>query len=252
MTIADFDQWASELLDIPGSQSRDVAINGLQLGDPGNALEKVAFAVDGSMASLEQAARWGAQLLFVHHGFFWGKPLAITGSHYKRVRFAMEKNLALYAVHLPLDLHPELGNNAAMAQILNLEDLEPFGLYQGVNIGWKGRFTTPMSCEDIVQRLFGNFHGVNLLKFGKEKVETLGILSGGCPREVHQAVEQGLDCYLTGEPSHQNYHFSMEHGINVIAAGHYNSEIFGVKALAKRVKEELGLETAFFDIPTGL
>lgn len=252
MTIAEFDHWTSELLELASCQKTDIAINGLQLGDRSLQIKKIAFAVDASMASLEQAARWGAQILFVHHGFFWGSPLAITGNHFDRVKFAIENDLAVYAVHLPLDLHAELGNNAVMARELGLQNLEPFGVYRGLPIGWKGRFPEPVSCEDIVQRLFGHYHGINVLKFGKEKIETLGILSGGSAREVSQAVEEGLDAYLTGEPSHENYHFSMENGINIIAAGHYNSEVFGVKAMARRINKELGIETTFFDIPTGL
>jgi len=252
MTLLDFDRWVKNHLALDECQGRDISLNGIQIGPDDRIVRKAAFAVDASLESFKKAADWGADLLFVHHGLFWGKPLALRGSHYQRIEAATSSGISLYAVHLPLDMHPELGNNAVMADMLELQDREAFGDYNGLKIGWKGRLPQEMSCDSIVQRLFGGYHGVNLLSFGPEKVRSLGIVSGGASREVEQAVNEGLDMYITGEPSHQTYHFCQEQGIHVLAAGHYQTETFGVRQMAAKAKEELNLECIFLDIPTGL
>lgn len=252
MTLLEFDRWIYDLLPMEEFTRADSAINGIQIGDESQEIHKIAFAVDASVATLNKAHSLKADMLFVHHGLFWGQPLAIKGNHYKRVHSAISKGISLYAVHLPLDQSRELGNNIAVARELNLLDVEPFGSYKGLEIGWKGRLPEPKSCDAIVRRLYGDYQGVNLLTFGKDPVETVAIVSGGAAWEVAQAVEQGIDLFITGEPSHQTYHFCLEQKINVLAAGHYNSETFGVKAVAEKVENELHLETAFIDIPTGL
>jgi len=252
MTLVDFDRWVRSILPLEELERIDISLNGIQIGPDHREIKKAAFAVDASLASFQKAAEWGADLLFVHHGLFWGSPLAIRGSHYDRIKWALDKNLSLYAVHLPLDQHPALGNNAGMASKLDLIKQEPFGSYKGVKIGIKGELPEAMTCNDVVNRLFGGFAGVNLLNFGPEKVKTIGICSGGATREVEQAVEEGLDLFLTGEPSHQNYHFCLEQGINVIAAGHYATETFGVQLMAQKIETDLNIETLYIDIPTGL
>lgn len=252
MTLLDFDRWVKSLLALDECRGRDISLNGIQIGPDEKEIRKVAFAVDASLESIEKAAQWGADLLFVHHGLFWGKPLAIRGSHYKRIDAALKGGVSLYAVHLPLDMHAQLGNNGAIAAKLELEELEAFGDYQGLKIGWKGRLARDMTCDDIVQRLFGGYHDINLLSFGPEKIRTLGIVSGGASRIVEQAVDESLDLYITGEPSHETYHYCQEQGINVLAAGHYQTETFGVRQMAARAEEDLKLECIFLDIPTGL
>jgi dinuclear metal center YbgI/SA1388 family protein len=252
MTLLEFDRWVRSILAIDETHGRDRSLNGIQIGPDHRVIKKIAFAVDASLAGFQRAAREGADLLFVHHGLFWGVPLALRGSHYERIHFAMEKELSLYAVHLPLDMHDELGNNAGMAALLGLENLEPFGDYNGLKIGWKGTLPQASSPMDIMKGLWGNTQDMSLLDFGPEKVTSIGIVSGGASREVEQAVDEKLDLYITGEPSHQTYHYCLEQGINVIAAGHYATETFGVKLMAQRVKQELGIDSIFIDLPTGL
>ena len=165
----------------------------------------------------------------------------------------MEKDLALYAVHLPLDQHPEVGNNIGIARQLGLQEIEPFGSFKGVKIGFKGTLAAPARLDELAFRLSGRQgEQMRTLPFGPDLIRKVGIVSGGAPWEVMQAVEEGLDLYVTGETSHGIYHHCLESRIHVIFAGHYHSESFGVRALADRLTRETGLETTYVDVPTGL
>ncbi len=253
MNISEFDTWALDLLDIPRFRSLDDSLNGLQVGRSDTSLRTVAFAVDACLESIRRAREAGAQALFVHHGLFWGKPAAIKGSLRERVAELLSADMALYACHLPLDAHPELGNNAVLARMLGLVDVEPFGEYHGVRIGCKGRFTAPLRLEDAVRLVLPAGDAPrSVLAFGPASVSSAAVVSGGAPFEALQAIAEGLDLYITGEPSHSIYHEAMEARLNVVAAGHYATEVHGVKAVAGRVRADLGLETVFIEYPTGL
>jgi dinuclear metal center YbgI/SA1388 family protein len=206
------------------------------------------------MESFRLAADWGADVLFVHHGLFWSEQLRVCGGHYERLRFLMERGLSLYAVHLPLDMHPVVGNNAGLADVLGLVEREPFGLYKGFQIGVKGRFPVRTGREEVAGRLFGPQAEplARLLPFGKAEVGSVGIVSGGAPFEALQAVDEGLDMYITGESSHSVYHQAQEAGLNILFAGHYQTETWGVRLVAEKTREDTGCETRFFDVPTGL
>jgi len=250
--MADFDLWARNRLEFHLVDGIDASMNGLQIGNPEADLKKIAFAVDACMDSFRRTVQENAQALFVHHGLFWGPAVPLTGVTGERVRFLMEKNISLYACHLPLDRHGELGNNAGMLRALGLEGIEPFGDYKGNKIGYKGRLPEPSDLETLVLRLFGAWEqGINVLRFGPEKIGTVAVISGGGTREVEQAIAEGIDLYITGDSSHSIYHQCREAGINVLFAGHYLTETYGVKAVAETVSSELGLETVFLDIPTG-
>lgn len=253
MNILDFDKWCRSFLDIDVMEGVDSSLNGLQIGDYDGKLRKIAFAVDACQETLQKAVEEGADLLFVHHGLFWGKALALTGEHYNRVKIAIANKLALYAVHLPLDMHPELGNNAGLANILGLKDQEGFGGYKGFNIGIKGRLEKPLKREDLVPTLFGGWeHNPKMLPFGPAEINTVAMISGGGTHEVSDAIKEGVDLYITGDSSHQVYHEALEAGINVLFGGHYMTELTGVQSIQKKVEEELKLETIFIDVPTGL
>jgi dinuclear metal center YbgI/SA1388 family protein len=253
MTIEKFDNWCRSFLDIDGMSRVDASLNGLQIGDSGVELKKAAFAVDACFETIRKAAEEKAQLLFVHHGLFWGRPLAITGDHYKRVKYAMDHGLALYAVHLPLDMHPELGNNAALAHVLGMTDLEGFGEYKGFQIGMKGLLKKPLKRDEVIPALFGDWESrPMMLPFGPEEIRSVGMISGGGTHEVAQAIEEGLDLYITGDSSHAVYHQSLEAGINVLFGGHYLTETGGVQAVMKKAADQLTLDTIFIDVPTGL
>lgn len=253
MNMHDFDRWAREILALERFRSADDSLNGIQVDRSDGPLRKMAFAVDACLETIRRAKEAGAQALFVHHGLFWGKPLPLSGSLRRRVMELLDGDLALYACHLPLDAHPELGNNAVLARMLGLKGIEPFGEYHGLAIGCKGNFDTPLSLDEVLRRVLSAGDPPRALyPFGPESIGSVGIVSGGAAFESLQAIEQGLDLYLTGEPSHSIYHTVMEEGLNVIAAGHYATEVHGVQAVAERAARELGIETVFIEFPTGL
>ena len=253
MHLKDFDALIRQVLDLDGFAGTDVALNGLQVANEKDSVEKAAFAVDACLESIRRAAEWGADLLFVHHGLFWGRPLAVTGGHYQRLRALIQADLALYAVHLPLDMHPDLGNNAGLARRIGLHQPEPFGEYRGIKIGLKGTLPEAMSLEQVVRVCCGsNEQGIKVLPFGPQTISTVGIVSGGAADEAYQAIEERLDLFITGDADHTIYHHCLEGGINVIFGGHYLTETAGVTALAEKLQSETDLQTRFFDIPTGL
>jgi dinuclear metal center YbgI/SA1388 family protein len=254
MTIRDFDVWCKAFLEIDALASIDDSVNGIQVGGGGDSiLGKVAFAVDASHESIRRAAEAGAQLLFVHHGLFWGGKVRVVGNLRGRLKLLLDADLALYACHLPLDRHPEVGNNACIARALGLEDLEPFARYHGVTIGCKGVFSRPVSLDDALARLGPAASGPRcIVPSGPAAIRSAGIVSGGGAMEALQALSEGLDLYITGEPSHSVYNDLVEGRMHFAALGHYATETFGVKAVAERLALEKGIETLFIDLPTGL
>ncbi len=253
MTLADLDRWLADLLCLAAMEGVDPSRNGLQVSRRQPEVRKVAFAVDACRESFRRAAEWGADLLFVHHGLLWDEPLRIAGTHYQRVRFLVEHDLALYAAHLPLDMHPEVGNNAGIARRLGLTEVVPFGSWKGFKIGLKGTLPAAASIEELAGLLAGpEAAAVRTLPFGPARIRTVGVISGGAAWEALQAIAEGLDCYVTGEPAHGIYHHCLEAGISGMFGGHYHTETFGVRQLAERLARDTGLETTYLDIPTGL
>ncbi len=253
MTLAEIDRWLGDCLDISAMASRDSSLNGLQVARRVPEVSKVAFAVDAAMESFRRAADWGAQLLVVHHGILWDGQQRVTGNLYDRMRFLLEKDLALYAAHLPLDAHPEVGNNAGIARQLGLIDLKPFGAYKGAALGWKGVFADAIPLDEVVSRLTARQgEPLRMLPFGPPLVKSVGVISGDAPWGAAQAAAEGLDAYVTGEPAHEIYHHCLEQRIHAIFAGHYHSESYGVQSLAGLFARETGLVTTYLDIPTGL
>jgi len=253
MLIRDVEKYLTGLLDLEAFARADVSMNGLQVGDSSREVRKVAFAVDACLDSFLRAADAGAGLLVVHHGLYWGAPVPVTGDFFRRISCLVERGLALFAAHLPLDSHPEVGNNAALAAALGLEQVEPFGLYHGLKIGCKGVLPRPASLDGVLESLgLTRQDCLSVLPFGGDTIRTVAIVSGGAASDVVQAMEEGADLYLTGEVSHQIYHACLEGRICFAAAGHYFTETFGVRALARRLQKDTGLETVFIDVPTGL
>jgi len=252
MKLAEFDRWVRERLEFGEVDDVDNSLNGVQVGDMNAVLGKMAFAVDACLDSFQRAKQEGVQTLFVHHGLFWGPAPRLIGVPGERVRFLMKNDIALYACHLPLDRHSLLGNNAQIASRLSLKNVEPFGDYKGHKIGYMGLLPKPLGIEDIVECLFGAWEqGINVLRFGPSEICSIAVISGGAPYAVSQAISEKVDLYITGDASHSIYHECREAGINVLFAGHYLTEIFGVRAMAELVTRELGIESIFLDIPTG-
>ncbi len=231
--------------DYPGAH------NGLQV-ESRAPVERVAAAVDACQATIDEAARAGADLLLVHHGLFWGDPLPATGATYRRLRACMEADLAVYSAHLPLDVHDEVGNNVLLARALELEIEGRFGDHQGVEgIGvWSVADISLGTLADRLAEACGTEPQV--IPGGPSHVRRVGIVTGGASSLLSEADRAGLDTFVTGEGPHHTYHDAVERGMNLIYSGHYATETFGVKALADRLAGRFDLEWTFLDHPTGL
>ena len=231
----------------------DSSQNGLQVEGP-EEVTKVAFAVDACQASFDQAVDAGAQLLFVHHGLFWKDPLRLVGPHFHRVRTLIEGECGLYAVHLPLDAHPEVGNNAVLARRLGLRGSHPFAEYHGQKIGVAGELNPPVEIPALIGRLVQilNVPPLRVLAHGPEGAKHVGCISGGAASMIDKAEAAGLDTYITGETSHTFFHQAAERGLNVLFCGHYATETLGVRAVARHLEATFDLETLFLDVPTGM
>ncbi len=232
----------------------DAATNGLQVGPEDADVERVAFAVDAAVATIEEAVEWGADLLVVHHGLVWGGLDSVTGREYERVRRLVDADCALYAAHLPLDGHPELGNGAGVADLLGLENRAPFGAHAGEHVGTRGTATSGFTADGLREALEAELdpeNGVQVLDFGPETLEDVAIVTGSGADWIREAEADGVDAFVTGEGKQKLYHEAREAGISVFLAGHYATETLGVRAL-RDVADGWDLETTFLDYPTGL
>lgn len=230
----------------------DSSNNGLQVENSGR-LRRVVCGVDASLALFEEAARRKADLIVCHHGLSWGDSLKrITGLRRGRLAFLLGHDMALYASHLPLDAHPRHGNNAGLARALGLRTLQPFCEYHGQVIGLRGRLPRPLPFADfeaLVARATG-CRAPQSMAFGPPVVRTVGVVSGGAAPEVEQAGELGLDAYVSGEPGHCAWHVAREHAIHAVFAGHYATEVFGVRTLADLIRRRFKVPAEFVDLPS--
>ena len=233
------------------SAFHDDSANGLQVENTVN-VEKIGLAVDACQESILKAAGAQCNLLIVHHGLFWGKQQLVTDNHFKRIRDLIMANIALYAAHLPLDAHPEVGHNIQIAKRIGLSDIVPFAEYYCRPIGMKGKVKTPKSCTELasdLERVIGHCSG--LLEFGPAKVSTIGVVAGSAtePELFKELKVQGIDLFVTGEPKHGAYHLAREFGLNIFYGNHYFTEAFGMKALGQHLEKHLGIPTEFIDAP---
>jgi dinuclear metal center YbgI/SA1388 family protein len=230
----------------------DRSLNGLQVeGDP--TVTHLAYAVDACQATIDAAIAAGAQMLLVHHGLFWGEPLRIVGAHRRRVQALLAAGCSLYAAHLPLDLHAEVGNNVQLARLTGLTPVgglaedsgRPVGVIAAAPDGlpraeFTARIAAALGVEPLVQAC------------GPEMLHRVAIISGGAARWIDDAAAQGCDTFFSGETSHSHYHDAAELGLNVIYAGHYATETVGLHAMAQHLRERFGLTATFVDRPTGM
>ncbi len=227
----------------------DLSHNGLQVENSGT-IRRIGVGVDASMDFFEKASEQRADLLICHHGLSWGDSLRrITDINYRRLKFLLDHDMALYACHLPLDAHPTLGNNARICKVFGLRRVQPFGTYHGMTIGFRGTLPKAMPYDRFKKRaheIFGNTSGT--MDFGKKTVRTVAIVSGGAADEIAEAGVAGIDVYISGEPKLTAWHLAREYGINAVFAGHYATETFGVKAVAARLTQRLGIKTRFIDM----
>lgn len=241
-----------------GDFAGDVSNNGLQVEGADEEVTKIAYGVDASLAMAIQADRAGAEFIFVHHGLSWGgEPRRFTGVTGGRFRELFQRNLSLYAVHLPLDAHELLGHNACLCRISGVRNVEKFCPYHGMMIGWYGELATPEVPAVIGQRLAEALISPPEVRiYGSDinrPVKRVGAVSGGGGFDaVDSALANNLDLLITGEMSHEIYNLVMESGLTVIALGHYASETIGVAAVKEWVERELGIPGVWIDLPTGL
>jgi dinuclear metal center YbgI/SA1388 family protein len=237
------------------------ALNGLQAESRSGSVTRIVAAVDATLATIqsviEQRAAGGpgkdCPLLLVHHGLFWDGNRPLTGRRYRRVRALLDGDVAVYSAHIPLDVHPEVGNNHVLARALGLSDLGPFDEYKGAPIGVQGALTEPVSRELFVRRVEEHVGAsAKLIPGGPERCVRVGIITGGAGGRIRAAHQAGLDTFVTGEGAHHTYFDAMELGVNAIYAGHYATETVGVKALAQHLSARYGLPWEFHDHPTGL
>jgi len=230
---------------------KDESLNGLVVENKGE-VNKVALAVDASLDTFKKAKEVGADFLFVHHGLWWGEPLPLSGGFFQKIKFLMENNIALYAAHLPLDLHPEFGNNVQFVKLLGWPIKRDFGKYENLLLGKEVLFAPPREREEVVKEIKNKLGGEPIIwDFGSLKIRRLGYVSGGAIDLLPEAIEKGLDAYITGEPEHSYYWMAKDEKINVIFLGHYLSETLGVKAIGKDIGDKFGLGTEFLFLPTG-
>jgi len=230
----------------------DKSINGLQVEGKSD-VSKVAFAVDACMEVFVKAKQLNADMIIVHHGLIWEGIKSVRGITKARLKFLLENDISLYAVHLPLDAHPTIGNNVQLLRLIDVEPEDSFAEYNGRNVGYFGKLESKKPLDSIINTLKDKLNAnLSVLKFGKDEVEWVGAVSGRGSFALAEAIDKGLDLFITGEADHSIYHLAKESQINVIFAGHYATETVGLKALMNVIRDEFELDTIFIDVPTNL
>ena len=232
---------------LKSGEIKDHSKNGLQV-EGKKEVKKILFGVSVSLELIKKAVSEKADMIIVHHGLFWGKEQALTGRYKERVKFLLENDINLCAWHLPLDLHPEIGNNIRIIKLFNAKNIKPFGLYDGIKIGCKAELKKNLPLSAVAARLASALGSRPvILGFGPQKIKTLGVVSGGAQGLLQQAADEKLDLYITGEISEHNFDTARENGINFMAAGHYNTEKTGIWALQELLERKFKLKTVFLD-----
>ena len=248
MRRQELDDYLHQYLDVAAFD--DEAVNGLQV-EGRDEVRRVAFAVSACAEVFRKAAAAKNDALVVHHGLLWkgAGPQPITGLLRARLGILFDAGISLFAFHLPLDAHGEVGNNAVAARALGLQRLERFCDYHGQLIGWRGAFPEPVPRAQFVRSLEDYYgHRAVVVPGGADPVRTVGIVSGGAAKEAAEAAALGLDAYVTGEPGEPATYLARESGLTFAALGHYATERVGVQALARHIEEHFGLETLFIEV----
>jgi dinuclear metal center YbgI/SA1388 family protein len=222
------------------------AFNGLQIENNGSAT-KVGAAVDAGLVPFQKAVEAHVDFLIVHHGLFWTPPIPIAGSAYEKTKLCIESNLAVYGSHLPLDCHPEIGNNRLLADKLGLSPEATFLPYEGVDIGLIATCSYNLGAlRDRLSDLFPK--GFHSMEFGSENPKNIAILTGSGQSAVDQLLSAGTDTLVTGELKQHHFNLAQELGLNLYTCGHYATETFGVDALAQEVAKAFDLPYEFIDM----
>jgi dinuclear metal center YbgI/SA1388 family protein len=228
----------------------DNALNGLQIENSGR-VTHIGAAVDVSTRILTEAASRSIDFLIVHHGLFWPGLQPVRGALRRQLQVAFEHDIALYSAHLPLDVHPRVGNNAQLVAALGLKSARPFLEEKGQAVGLKIRAS--MARDKILRNLERTLKGpVKVFDFGPKQTRTIGVVTGAAGSEVYRVANEGIDTFITGESPHWAAVAAEELGMNLLLGGHYATEVFGVKALAAHLSKRFGVPCEFIDCPTGL
>ena len=229
----------------------DYGPQGLQVEAFNDHVRRIALAVDSAPAVIEAAAQWEADMLLVHHGILWRSVEPIAGPLGERVRLLMQHDIHLYAAHLPLDAHPEVGNNAVLARVLGVDVDQWWCSPTNAPIGVVGTVPGATTLEELVSSVEKklNTHA-RVLAHGPEQVRRMAIISGFGADRAAEAHALGADTFLTGETSHTSYWSAADYNLNIIYAGHYATETVGVRALGTHLTEKFDIEVQFFDFPT--
>ena len=249
-SLSDMVSYTDRFLRIREAGDWDNALNGLQIENSWR-VTRIGAAVDVSTRVLREAAKRNVDLLIVHHGLFWRGLQPIRGALRRQLRLAFENDIALYSAHLPLDIHPRVGNNAQLSAALGLKAPQPFLEEKGQLVGLKLRGST--SRSELVRKLQKALNGsVKVFDFGPRKVRAIGIVTGAAGSEIYRAAEENIDTFITGEAPHWAAVAAEELRINLLLGGHYATEVFGVKALAAHLSKRFRVPWEFIDCPTGL
>jgi dinuclear metal center YbgI/SA1388 family protein len=259
--LAEVTTYLDEFLRIREVPDEVNAVNGLQVENSGEiggivaAVDASQATIDGVVASLESGKP--PPLILVHHGLFWDGNIPLTGRRYRRVSTLLAHDIPLYAAHIPLDVHPEVGNNAVLAERLGIRVEGLFGSYRGIPMGVWGMVPGSLHSREAValelDRVLHTLKGsATLIPGGPERPSRVGIVTGAAGNMIGQARDAGVDTFITGEGPHHTYFDAMEWGLNLIYGGHYATETLGVQALASHLGERFDLTWDFHDHPTGL
>jgi len=229
----------------------DRSPNGLQVQGR-NTVQKIAYAVDASAQTIEAATRAKADMLVVHHGLYWGRHEQIVGNMHRRVAGLIRGDLSLYVAHIPLDCHPEVGNNVELARLFGLEVKETFGEHDGIEVGVIAVAKPPVSRTSFTGTLTEALNNEpDVLTFGPSKISRVAIVSGGAAMLAEDAGRAGCDTLVTGESSHSAYHMAQEAAVNLYFGGHYATETVGLRALERHLRKKFSTSSRFIPAPTG-
>lgn len=250
MLTSELVRYLDEYLDIDAI--RDYGPQGLQV-EGRRYTNRIAGLVDAQMPCVEAAVQLGADMMLVHHGIFWGPTQPLRGHQGRLVREIMTSGLNLYAAHLALDAHQEVGNNAELCRRLALQPVQWWGDVNGVPLAALAVTEDGMKLDYVVDRFEQVVGPVSLVQaHGPRIVHRVGAMSGSGARYIAQAAALGCDLFITGETDHAHYYEALNHSINVIYGGHYCTETVGVQALGEHLQARFDIEFEFVDLPTGL
>jgi dinuclear metal center YbgI/SA1388 family protein len=231
-------------------QIKDFCPNGLQV-QGSDKIHKIVTGVTATQALIEQAIHENADALVVHHGFFWkNESYVIRGMKHQRIKALIDNNISLFAYHLPLDIHPELGNNAQLAKLFEINDVQPLEKGNSLSVAVRGEFSHHISGDELNTRISQQLsrNCLHISPPSNKKIKTVAWCSGGGQNYIELAAEQGIDAFISGEISEQTTHVAREMDIHFYAAGHHATERYGAKALAKHLEDELSITSLFIDI----